>query len=391
MRSYVYYLVNPALGANTVKVSFSGSTAAVCGSTTYNNVNQASPIYAENSATGSGTSQSSSSVTASGTCAQLLYGNIATTTQSNSYTVTDAVTQNNHWSNSASYSHGGKNYFNVGSGSDESFSTSGSVSLSWTTALSVNWAGIAILLQPTQTVTQEACQVIFSGTSNSLNWSSLLWAIDAESSVANTAFTFQLYNYIAGQYPSTGGGYMATTIGTANTNATESTLINANPTNFRTSIGAWQLNITATASVSLAFTISLDLARYSPSAPLYGLGLEEQWTNLNYTALTNPALCIYGGTMGSANLAVDAWYDNSWQPLCTSLVSGWNNMSINSYLAAGSTSFAIEFINNDAGDTSQTSWQVSAALLRPESDQALFTSLKVQLQRLPLSFFKMEP
>ncbi len=389
VRSYVYYLVNPSSGANTVKVTFTASTAAVCGSTTYLNVNQASPIYAENSVANSGTSQSSSSVTASGKCTQLLYGNIATTAQSNSYTVTDAGTQNNHWSNSASYTHGSKNYYNVGKGSDESFSTSGSVSLSWSTASSVNWAGIAILLQPTQTTTQETCQVTFSGSSNTLNWNSLIWAIDAESSIANTAFTLQLYNYNTGQYPAPGAdGYNSVTLGTSN--QTEQKTINANPTNFKTVLGSWQLCLTATASVSSAFTISLDLARYSPSSPVYGLSLEEQWTNLNYTALPNPALCIYGGTMGSTNLAVDVWYDGSWQLLSSSLVSGWNNMSINSYLAAGSTTFTIRLINNDAGDSSTISWQMGAALIRPESDQACSRHFKVLLQQLLLSCFKME-
>ena len=263
----------------------------------------------------------------------------------------------------------------MGKGSDKSFSTSGSVSLSWSTASSVNWAGIAILLQPTQTTTQETCQVTFSGSSNALNWNSLIWAIDAESSIANTAFTLQLYNYNTGQYPAPGAdGYNSVTLGTSN--QTEQKTINANPTNFKTDLGSWQLCLTATASVSSPFTISLDLARYSPSSPVYGLSLEEQWTNLNYTALPNPALCIYGGTMGSANLAVDVWYDGSWQLLCSSLVSGWNNMSINSYLAAGSTTFTIRLINNDAGDTSPISWQVGAALIRPESDQALFSSLQ---------------
>lgn len=46
VRSYVFYLVNPTPGTYTITVSFSGSTAASCGSTTYYNVNQTSPIIA---------------------------------------------------------------------------------------------------------------------------------------------------------------------------------------------------------------------------------------------------------------------------------------------------------------------------------------------------------
>ena len=168
---------------------------------------------------------------------------------------------------------------------------------------------------------------------------------------------------------------MTGTLGT--TNATEQQTISANAdATLETDIGSWQLCLTVTASVSSRFTISLDLARYAPSSPVYGLSLEEQWTNLNYTALLNPALCIYGGTMGSSNLAVDAWYDGSWQPLCSALVSGWNNMSINSYIAAGSTTFTIRFRQRCRRQFVQNSWQVDAALLRPESDQDLFLSLQ---------------
>jgi hypothetical protein len=377
VHSYVYYLVNPSSGANTIKVTFSPApTAAVCGSITYFNVNQISPIQAENTATNSGKSQSSGSVSASGTYSQVLYGNIAATAQSSSsYTVNDVASpQTNRWSNFGSYTHSGTNYYCVGKGSDETVTASGQVSLSWTTTLSVNWAGIAILLAPTQVPTQETCQVTFSGSSNTLNWNNLIWAIDGSSSIANTGVTLQLFNYNSGQYPTSGSGYMSVTLGTSN--QTEQQTISTNEGNFRDDIGNWKLCLTATASVSSAFTISLDLARYSPSSAVYGLSLEEQWTNLNSTALPNPSLCIYEGTMGSNNLAVDAWYDGSWQLLSSSLVNGWNNMSINSYLAAGSTSFTIRFINNDAGDTAQISWQVAAAILRPESDQALFTSLQ---------------
>jgi hypothetical protein len=370
VRSYVFHLVNPSAGTNTITVNFASSTAAVGGSTTYYNVNQISPIITSSTATGSSSSPSIS-LSASGTYSKLLYGHI-TTQISSSYTVVDAAQQTNRWSNSGSYKHGNTNYYCTGRGSDKSV-TSGPVSLSWTSTHSVNWVAIAILLQPAQLPTQETCQIIFSGPSNTLNWNNLIWAIDG-SSTTSTGVTLQLFNYNTGQYATSGNGYITGNLGTAN--STEQQTITANADNFRDTIGSWQLCLTATASVSSPFTVNLDLARYAPSTALYGLNLEEQWTNLNYASLLNPALCIYAGTMGSSKLAVDAWYDGSWQPLCSSLVSGWNNMSINSYLTAGSTIFTIRFTNNDAGDNSPISWQVDAALIRPESDQDLFTSLQ---------------
>ena len=220
---------------------------------------------------------------------------------------------------------------------------------------------------------QYSCSVEFAGSSNTLNWNNLTWAIDG-SSTTSTGVTLQLFNYNTGQFATSGTGYMTGTFGAAN--YTEQQTIPAPAGNFRDILGNWQLCFTATASVSSPFTVSLNLALYAPGSALYGLNLEEQWTNLNSTTLLHPTLCIYGGTMGSNNLAVDAWYDGSWQPLCSSLVSGWNNMSIDSYLGAGSTSFTIRFRNNTAGGNVQISWQVGATLLRTESDQSLFTSLQ---------------
>jgi hypothetical protein len=48
-------------------------------------------------------------------------------------------------------------------------------------------------------------------------------------------------------------------------------------------------------------------------------------------------------------------------------------MSINSYLTSGSTTFTIKFTKT--GDSSQNSWQVASALIRPESNEDLFASL----------------
>ena len=275
VRSYVFYLVNPSPGTSTVTVTFSSSTAATCGSTTYYNVNQTTPILASNTATNSGSSESIS-LSASGTSNKVLYGHLATQKSSNNYAVSDSAQQTNRWSKSASYSHSGTNYYCAGRSSDKSV-TSGTVSLSWTSTQSVNWAAIAVLLQPTQLPTQETCQITLSGLSNTLNLNSLTWAIDASSSTT-AGVTFQLFNYNLGQYPTSGDGYISGTLGTAN--STQQQTITVNPTNYRDTLGRWQISIAASASVSSPFNVNLDLARYRTNATIYGASLEEQWTKL---------------------------------------------------------------------------------------------------------------
>ena len=95
--------------------------------------------------------------------------------------------------------------------------------------------------------------------------------------------------------------------------------------------------------------------------PNYELDLEVQWTSVDYDE-TNEELCIYGGTMGSENITVDVWNGSAWKNLFTDLSSGWNNVSVSSYLT--SSNFTIRFKGgNETGDATQDSWNIDATLL----------------------------
>ena len=367
VRSYVFYLVNPLPGTNAVTVNFASSTAAIGGSTSYYNVNQTSPIITyNNTATGDSSSQSIS-LSASGNYNKVLFGSIAAQ-KSSSYTLYDQ--QNSRWSITGSY---GSTYYYAERGSDKSV-TSGTVTLNWNSSThSVDWAAIAVLLQPTQLPTQQTCQVIFSGSSNLLNWNNVTWGVDASSN-SSTTETLELFNYNANQYPTSGMGYQTGTLTTANSTLTQT--IPTNPAYYNDTLGDWKLSFNATAASASPFTVNLDLVRYRTVESIYDMYLEEQWTNLNDTTLLHPTLCIDTGTMSQDNLALDAWHGGTWQPLSLSLVSGWNNISVNSYLNTNATTFTIRLRSNDTGDTVQSSWQIDAALLRPESNQDLFLALQ---------------
>ncbi len=359
--SYLYYLVNPSSGSKTIAVSFSGTTTAIGGSITYANVDQTNPLQTASVNKGSSQSQSAT-LTASGTNNKILFGHMSAYRTSNDYTVTDQ--QTTRWSTT------GGSYFK-GYGSEKTV-TSGSVSMTWSTSKTASWTAIAAVVQPSRVSTQQTCGVEFSGSSNIDNWNSLLYSINSLSSLAGTSMTFQLYNYQTGQYPTSGDGYMAATLGTTGTLNEQS--ITANPTQFRDSLGAWKLKFTAVMSTSSVFDISIDLARFRTIKPIYALALEEQWNNVNYTAL-HPALCIKTGTLGSENLAVDVWYEGVWNTVIPALVSNnWNNVSVSAY--AGSSTFTIRFRGVNGGDSIQDNWAIDTTLLRPESDQNLFLSLQ---------------
>jgi hypothetical protein len=368
VRSYVYYLLNPDSGTKTIAVTFGSSTVATGGSVSYSNVNQTSPIAASNVANGTGASSQTISLNALGSYSKLLFGHMASQATS-SYTANDnGGGQQNRWSQTGSYSHGGTNYYYQGRGSDKSV-TSGSVNVGWTTTASVNWAGIAVLLQPTQLPSQETLQVVYSGPSNTFNWNNLTTSIDASAS-ANVGFTLQLYNYTLGNWsPSGSSGYYSGAMSASN--KTQTLNVTANPITLRDSIGRWQLNFTVVQSTSTPFTVSFDVARYRTGSAIYALGLEEQWVNLNYTD-PHPQLCIDTGALGPATLALDVWYSGAWHVLSASLSPGWNNMSISTYVT--SPTFTVRFRSDNSLQPS--SWQVDAALIRPESDRELFASLQ---------------
>ena len=199
--------------------------------------------------------------------------------------------------------------------------------------------------------------MILSGPSNTLNWDNITWTIDASSTVS-ASMMLELFNYNSGQYSTGGSGFMAGTLGAPNTMGQTLTV---NAASFRDNIGRWQINFTATASVSAPFNVSLDLARYRTVSPIFALNSEEQSINLNSTYLNaHPALCISTGGSLSAGLALDVWHGGAWQTLTSSLAAGWNNISISQFLSM--PNFFIRF-RADNGNV-QNNWQIDAVLLK---------------------------
>jgi len=102
--------------------------------------------------------------------------------------------------------------------------------------------------------------------------------------------------------------------------------------------------------------------------PDYELDLEVQWTNVDFDE-PNEELCICCGTMGSENITLSVWNGTAWNNVFTDLSSGWNNVSVSSYLT--SSNFTVRFKGGtETGDATQDSWNIDAARLY------LFTSVE---------------
>jgi hypothetical protein len=103
---------------------------------------------------------------------------------------------------------------------------------------------------------EEKVEIEFTGTSDTNFWMNLTWTVNTCFTADDVAATFQLYNYQAGEYPTSGDGYNSTIIGTEEVNITQS--ITANPMDFKDTEGNWKMKITGTKATATPFILKVD-------------------------------------------------------------------------------------------------------------------------------------
>lgn len=215
----------------------------------------------------------------------------------------------------------------------------------------------------------------FTGISDTQSWNQLVWTIDSGFTTTDVTARFQLYNYTAGAYSTSGDGYITDTIGTANVTKTQ--IITINPTGFRDASGNWRLKVKGVKTTTAQFDWRGDLVQYRvnyTTSSDYRLDLEEQWTNVDYSQTDQLAIYV-GGSNSTENMKVDFWNGATWNSLFTDLMYGWNNISISSYLT--SSTFTIRFADDDqTGDTVQDTWQIDASLLLTNANTGLYGQLQ---------------
>ena len=172
-------------------------------------------------------------------------------------------------------------------------------------------------------------QAEFAGTSDQINWLQLDWAIDNAVTSGTASYIAQLYNFATSSYPSSGDGYMTTSLGTSDFLQTQT--ITSNPTNFRNTTNSWKLLVTATNTTEAQFDLKIDLAVLTSQFTNYAINLQEQWLNVNATNVRQD-LCIKTGTMGSEPLLVQVFHGGSWMNLMTLAPNYFNNVSLAPYI-----------------------------------------------------------
>jgi hypothetical protein len=124
---------------------------------------------------------------------------------------------------------------------------------------------------------QHTVEVEFTGSSDTLDWTQLVWAVDSAWTTSSITVTLQLYNYNLGQYPTSGDGYISyTSSATSNTDETRTQTITSNPTYFRDTSGNWKIKVKGVKSTTTQFDFKADLVKY------------ETTTQVNTPPVLNP-------------------------------------------------------------------------------------------------------
>jgi len=112
---------------------------------------------------------------------------------------------------------------------------------------------------------------------NTQNWTQLEWATDSSFTTTDVATTFQLYDYQASQYPTSGDGYMTDNIGL--TDVTKNQTITTNPINYRDADGNWKIKIKGVKATDTQFELRADWVEFKvTTSDVYQLNINNNFT-----------------------------------------------------------------------------------------------------------------
>ncbi|MDH7477540.1 MAG: hypothetical protein QHH17_04060 [Candidatus Bathyarchaeota archaeon] len=132
--------------------------------------------------------------------------------------------------------------------------------------------------------TEETVEVEFAGTSNTESWINLTWAVNGYFTTDEVTAIVQLYNYLEGEYPTSGDGYM--------TNINSNQTITNNTTYFRDVNGNWKIKIKGVKAASTQFELNVDWIEFKVTmSDIYRLCIRNDFT---INLLTYPLTYIHG-------------------------------------------------------------------------------------------------
>ena len=138
-------------------------------------------------------------------------------------------------------------------------------------------------------------EVEFTGTSNTQDWTKLVWTVDSAWTTGSVTVTLQLYNYTLNDWSPSGNGYIYyTSNATANTDETQTQTITTNPTHFRNGAGSWRIKVKGVKSTTTQFDFKGDWIEFKSAYLVYTASTEFVFsgmtmntpTQLNFTVVS---------------------------------------------------------------------------------------------------------
>jgi len=197
--------------------------------------------------------------------------------------------------------------------------------------------------------TQYTAEVEFTGTSNTWQWTQLVWTVDSALTTSSVTVSLQLFNYAANQYPTSGNGYISyTSSGTPNTDETQTQTITTNPDNFRDASGNWKIKIQCVKITLTQFDFKADWIKFEPT--YYSQYTAS--TEFTFTSITTE-------TPAQLNFTIVSQYDIANVEVT---IQVWNFTS-SSYVTSGQG--YLSYTSSSTPNTDET--KVLAITLNPES------------------------
>jgi len=150
-------------------------------------------------------------------------------------------------------------------------------------------------------------EVEFTDSSNTYTWIQLSVTVDSSWTTNSIIITIQVYNWVEGQYPTNGQGYLNYTSGAANTDETKTLTITTNPQDFRNAAGNWKVKVTGSGDVQ--FDFKADWIEYKPTYySEYMVSTEFLFSNMTNNTPTQLNFTVVSEyDIASVNVTIQVW------------------------------------------------------------------------------------
>jgi len=149
-------------------------------------------------------------------------------------------------------------------------------------------------------------EVEYTGTSNTEPWAQLVWIVDSRFTTTSVTTTLKLFNNQTGQYPSSGDGYMADTIGTTDVTKTQTITINA--TKYRDGSGNWKVKVKGLKATNTQFDFKIDLVEFKPTYTQYTVSTEFLFSSMTKNTPTQLNFTVVSEyDIAGVNVTIQVW------------------------------------------------------------------------------------